>query len=302
METTDQPTELIKKASVLLEALPYIQRFKDSVFVVKYGGSFMDDPDPQVRAKVITDIAFLTQVGIKVVVVHGGGKAISRAMERAQLEPNFHKGYRVTDAASMKIVEHTLNTQINLEICEGLQSVGGRPISIHGNDVFRCQRLSKDENGEDLDIGFVGEITNVHVHKIKRALDQGYTPIISPVGLDHEGQAYNNNADVAASCVASALHARRLVYLSDVPGLLRNPKDPSSLISTLSVDQVPSLIADGTISAGMRPKVDSGVLALTNGVHRVHFIDGRLSHSLLLEIFTDKGIGTEILNVQQTHH
>lgn len=295
LKANDQET-LIEKAGVLLEALPYIQRFKDTIFVVKYGGSFMDDPDPQVRARVITDIAFLTSVGIKVVVVHGGGKAITRAMEDAKLDAHFHKGYRVTDAASMKIVEEVLNKKINLEICEGLQSKGGRPISIFGNDVFRCQRLSRDDKGEPLDIGFVGEITNVHIHKIQRALSQGYTPIVSPVGLDHAGQAYNNNADVAASCVASALHARRLVYLSDVPGLLRDPNDPRSLISTLPVSDVAGLIADGTISAGMRPKVDSGVLALANGVHRVHFIDGRLSHSLLLEIFTDKGIGTEIVN------
>ncbi|GHB90079.1 acetylglutamate kinase [Cerasicoccus arenae] len=289
--------DITTKAKVLLEALPYIQRFRGSIFVVKYGGSFMDDPDPEVRTRVATDIVFLASVGIKVVVVHGGGKAISRGMEEAGLKPVFTNGLRVTDEAAIKIVEKTLNGQINLDICELIQQKHGRPLGIPGNNVFLCEKQrSYDNEGNELDLGFVGSIKFVKAKLIKKALTDGYTPIISPVALDDNDQAHNTNADIAAAAVASALRARRLVYLSDVPGLLSNPSDPSSLISTLRVDEVAPLKANGVIGKGMIPKVDSAVHALNNGVHRVHFVDGREPHSILLEIFTDRGIGTEIVN------
>ncbi len=287
--------DIISKARVLLEALPYIQRFKGSTFVIKYGGRFMDDPDPHVRRRVATDIVFLTAVGIHVVVVHGGGKAISRSMEEAGLVPVFNKGLRVTDDKSIKIVEKTLNEEINLDIAEIIQHSAGRPLPMIGNKIFLCEKLTRDESNKPVDLGQVGEIKIVKTRIIQKALEEGYIPIISPIALDKEGRVYNTNADTAASHVASALHARRLVYLCDVPGLLNDPDDPESLISTLKVDQVEAYKAKGVIGSGMLPKVNSAVKAIENSVRRVHFVDGRMPHSLLLEIFTDRGIGTEIV-------
>jgi acetylglutamate kinase len=285
------------KAGVLLEALPYIQRFRGSIFVVKYGGAFMDDPDPAARTSVATDLAFLAAVGIQVVVVHGGGKAITRAMEAAGLKPEFRHGLRVTDEAAMRIVEQTLNGPTNAEICALLQQQGANPFGMKGNDVFLCQKhLPLNEKGEALDLGFVGEVNYVKTKLIKKALGENYLPVLSPIAVDELDHPYNTNADVAAAAVASALRARRLVYLCDVPGLLTNQNDPSTLISTLSASQVPDLKTRKIITSGMLPKVDSAVKALDQGVHRVHFVDGHRPHSLLLEIFTDQGIGTEIVN------
>ncbi len=285
------------KARVLLEALPYIQRFRGSIFVIKYGGAFMDDPDPAARLSVATDIVFLAAVGIQVVVVHGGGKAITRAMEAAGLKPEFRHGLRVTDEAAMRLVEQTLNGPTNLEICELLQQKSGRPLGMRGNDVFLCQKhCPLDDQGQPVDIGFVGDVTNVKTKLIKKALADGYTPIISPIAVDEVDHPFNTNADVAAAAVAGALRARRLVFLCDVPGLLTDPANPASLISTLPASQVPDLKARKIITSGMLPKVDSAVHALDNGVHRVHFVDGRCPHSTLLEIFTDQGVGTEIIS------
>lgn len=289
--------DITTKVEVLLEALPYIQRFRGSVFVVKYGGSFMDDPDAEVRSRVATDLAFLASVGIRVVVVHGGGKAITRAMDQAGLRATFApNGMRVTDRETVRIVRETLDEVVNLEICEIVQACGGRPLGLPGHRVLRTSPFTLDTPDGPLDLGFVGQVDSVDPAPILRALEQGYMPIVSPVGADEQGQPYNTNADVAASRVAAALHARRLVYLSDVPGLLRDPSDPDSLISSLPVGEVESLKQAGVISSGMLPKVDSAVEALTAGVNRVHFVDGRLAHSLLLEIFTDRGIGTEIVH------
>lgn len=289
--------EITKKAGILVEALPYIKRFRGSVFVVKYGGAFMDDPNPQVRASVAHDIAFLATVGINVVIVHGGGKAISRAMTRAGLEPVFKNGMRVTDEKTVSIVENVLNNEVNAEIADMLKSHDCEPCRIKGNDVLKCEKLlSKDENGEDVDIGYVGKVNEVDVDPILKAIEQGLTPVISPIAIGADAHAYNTNADVAASAVASALKARRLVFLCDVPGLMRDPKDHSTLISHLKLNEVEPLKKSGVIGGGMMPKVDSGVDALNKGVRRVHFIDGYMPHSLLLEIFTDKGIGTEIVS------
>lgn len=295
MTNLDQ-LDITTKASVLLEALPYIQRFRDAIFVVKYGGAFMDDADPAVRTRVATDIAFLAAAGIKVVVVHGGGKAITRALAESQVETRFEHGLRVTDSDSVKIVEHTLNKIVNLDICEILQAKRARPLGIHGNGILVCDKKDVQVDGESIDVGFVGETHTVKTKIIKKALKDGYIPVISPIACDENGQVYNTNADAAAARVAGALRARRLVYLCDVPGLMRDVKDPSSLISSLRADEVAGLVKDGTISSGMIPKTDSAVNALKNGVHRVHFIDGEQPHSLLLEIFTDKGVGTEIVN------
>lgn len=296
-EKSINEAELISKAGVLLEALPYIQRFHDSVFVVKYGGSFMDSEDPAARERVASDIVFLSSVGIKVVVVHGGGKAITRAMEKAAVKPQWRNGIRVTDEHTIKIVENTLNNEINADICRLIEKRKGVPVGMPGNLVNVCEKLeARDENGNPVDLGFVGDIKSVKTKIIKKALNEGKIPVISPIALDDEDRPYNTNADAAASAVASALKARRLVFMSDVPGLLADPKDPDTLISTLRVHEVPGLKKSGVISAGMIPKVDSAVRALQSGVRRVHFIDGRTPHSLLLEIFTDKGVGTEIVH------
>lgn len=290
-------TPAAQKAEVLLEALPYIQKFRGSTFVVKYGGSFMDDPNPEGRDRVATDIAFLAAVGIQVVVVHGGGKAITRAMDKAGIKSEFRGGMRVTDAATVKIVEETLNGEINGQICESLRARGANPLGMPGNHVNLCQRLmGADDQGNPVDIGFVGDIRLVKAKLIKKALADGFLPVVSPVALDEADQPHNTNADVAAAAVADALRARRLIFMSDVPGLLADPKDPSSLITTLKVSEVDDLKRKGIVAGGMIPKVDSAVKALREGVRRVHFIDGRVPHALLLEVFTDRGIGTEIVH------
>jgi acetylglutamate kinase len=279
---------LIEKADVLLEALPYIQRFRSSTFVVKYGGSFMDSPDEKVRNGVASDIVFLEAVGINPVVVHGGGKAITKAMEKAGIQATFVKGMRVTDDATMKVVEDVLFNVTNRDIVETILKLGGKARSFHGQDVFRCRQL-------DPDLGYVGEVTSVEVEAIKKCLRASVTPVISPIGLGDDGHIYNINADVAAAKLAMAIGARRLVFMSDVPGLMRDPKDPATLISHLEIKDVPALKASGVVDKGMIPKVDSAVEAVNAGVRRVHFVDGRIAHSVLLEIFTDKGIGTEVM-------
>jgi len=288
--------ELIAKAKVLHEALPYIQDFRGSTFVVKYGGSFMDDPDPTVRKRVATDIAFLAAVGINVVVVHGGGKAISRAMDSAGLKANFVNGLRVTDEATIAIVKKTLDEVVNKDVCDTLVAVRANPKGMPGDSVIVCEKLKVDDDGKPTDLGYVGDVTEIKVKLIKKEIAEGFMPVISPVAEGLDGKPYNVNADVAAGRVASALRARRLVYMSDVPGLLEDYHNPDSLISTVKVSDVEGLKKRGVIDKGMRPKVQSAVRALQDGVQRVHLIDGRMPHSLLLEIFTDKGVGTEIVH------
>jgi acetylglutamate kinase len=288
--------EITAKARVLLEAMPYIQDFHGSIFVVKYGGSFMDDPDPAVRTRVAYDLAFFAAVGINVVVVHGGGKAITKAMETAGLNATFVNGLRITDEATIAVVKRTLNEVVNKEVCDALARANARPKSLPGDSVLVCQKLTVDDDGNPVDLGYVGEVTEVKVKLIKKEIADGFVPVISPVAEAVDGKPYNVNADLVAGRVASALRARRLVYMSDVPGLLANPADPASLISTLKISQVDELKKKGVIDKGMRPKVASAIRALQEGVQRVHFIDGRLPHSLLLEVFTDKGIGTEIVS------
>ncbi len=280
-----------RKASILVEALPYVRRFRGSIFVVKYGGSFMDSADPAIRAGVAHDLVFLNFVGIRVVVVHGGGKAVTRELESRGLEAKFVNGLRITDSNAIEVVDEVLNGTVNEEVASFVASHDCDVQRIAGKQVLRCRKLEQDP-----DLGFVGEIKEVETDLILEALDAGKMPILSSTGSDDSGQCYNVNADTAAARVAMALGARRLVYLSDVPGLLRNPEDPDSLLSSLPVHQVQPLKEEGVIAQGMLPKVNSAVDALKSGVNRVHFIDGRLAHSILLEIFTDQGIGTEIVH------
>ncbi len=288
--------DLISKAATLLEALPYIQKFNHATFVVKYGGSFMDSPDAAVRQGVARDVVFLEAVEINPVVVHGGGKAITRAMEKAGLKANFIQGQRVTDEATVRIVDEVLSREINPEIVATINSLGGAAQGFAGPDIFRCRRITvKGPAGEDLDIGYVGEVVEVNTAPLLECLARGVTPVISPTARGADGKLHNCNADVAAAQVAIALKAQRLVFLSDVPGLLRDPKDPATVIPHLSIDEVPELKRLGVVDKGMIPKVDSAVAAIKAGVEKVSFVDGRVPHSLLLEIFTDEGVGTEVV-------
>ncbi len=286
---------LIAKAETLLEALPYIQKFSGSIVVIKYGGSFMDSPDLNIRNTVARDIVFLEAVEINPVVVHGGGKAISRAMERAGLKANFIQGQRVTDERTAEIADEVLSQEINPEIVTTINSLGGKARGFAGPDIFECRKATvTGPAGEVLDLGYVGEVIRVNTAPLLECIDQGITPVISPTARGTDGRIYNCNADVAAANTAIALKARRLVFMSDVPGLLREPTNPGSLISQLKVSEVEGLKKIGVIDKGMIPKVDSAASAIQTGVEKVSFVDGRVPHAVMLEIFTDQGVGTEI--------
>ena len=288
--------DLISKAATLLEALPYIQKFSGETFVVKYGGSFMDSPDPAIRNGVARDIVFLEAVEINPVVVHGGGKAITRAMEAAGLKANFVQGQRVTDEATVEIVERVLSREINPEIVSLINELGGRAKGFAGSDIFTCRKLLLDgPGGEKFDAGYLGEVIRVNTAPLLECIHQGITPVISPTARGEDGKIYNCNADVSAAHAAIALNAKRLVFMSDVPGLMRNPKDPATLITHLQISEVPGLKQAGIVDKGMIPKVDSAVTAIKSGVEKVSFVDGRVNHSVLLEIFTDEGVGTEVV-------
>ena len=290
--------DLIAKAGTLLEALPYIQKFSGATFVVKYGGSFMDSPDETVRTGVARDVVFLEAVEINPVVVHGGGKAITRAMEKAGLKANFIQGQRVTDEATVEIVDKVLTGEINPEIVRTINALGGQAVGFAGRDIFKCRKLWLDDRenpGKKIDIGYVGEVIEVNVAPLKESMWCGFTPVISPTARGEDGKIYNCNADVAAAMCAIALNAKRLVFMSDVPGLMRDPKAPDTLIAHLKTGEVPGLKSAGIVDKGMIPKVDSAVAAIKSGVEKVSFVDGRVPHAVMLEIFTDKGVGTEIV-------
>jgi len=287
--------DISRKAAVLIEALPYIQRFRNAIVVVKFGGSAMEDP-AHVES-VLDDIAFMECVGMKVVVVHGGGKEISRGMKEAGIDSTFVRGLRVTCARSIEVVEHVLKRDVNPRIVKTLASKGAPARSLNGEEIFRVRRMTETDpdSGEIRDWGFVGEPGEVRTGPIYAMLAEGLIPVVTPLGLGPENRIHNINADVAAAAIAKALKARKLAFLSDVPGLLRDPADPMSLIPTLRLDEVEWLVEQGVISGGMLPKIQSCIEALEAGVRKVHMIDGRLFHSLLMEMFTDKGVGTEIV-------
>ena len=292
--------KLIAKATTLLEALPYIQRFRGETFVTKYGGSFMDSNDPTIRSSVARDIVFLEAVGINPVVVHGGGKAITQALVDSGISTQFEQGYRITTPESVKVVEQVLSHKVNSDIVEMINQNGGKAHGFSGTEIFRCKPFRPiSSTGNEIDIGLVGEVTEVNLEPLKKCIEQDITPVISPTAIGEDGEIYNCNADVAAGQTAVALRPKRLVYMSDVPGLLKNPDDPNSVISHLPADEIEELKNSGIISKGMIPKADSAVQAVAAGVEKVFFIDGRMNHSLLLEIFTDAGVGTEIVNNEQ---
>jgi len=287
--------EVVEKAAVLIEALPYIQKFKGETVVVKFGGSVMDDQ--AAVSAILKDIAFMACVGLRPVVVHGGGKAISQRMKEVGVQPRFVHGLRVTDEAAMQVVEQVLNNEINPNLVSVLESFGCPARGLRGNDVLEVvpRKAHDPDTGEEVSLGLVGEVVGVDRAPVEAYLQAGLTPVVSPLGRDAERRVNNVNADEAAAALACELKARKLVFLSDVPGLLREPGRPESLISTLPEKEVEGLIRSGVIAGGMLPKVQGGIRALQSGVNKIHIIDARFPHSLLLELFTDKGVGTEIV-------
>lgn len=281
------------KAEVLVGAIPYIRKFRNETVVIKYGGSAM--VDSQLKKSVIRDIAMLKYLGINPIVVHGGGKEISALLARMGKESVFVDGLRVTDSETASVAEMVLSGSIGKSLVENLESMGIKACGINGKDghTMMAKKLV-DEKGRDL--GFVGEIEKVDVSLIKTLIDADYVPVISPVGVDSYSQTYNINADYAASAIAGALHAEKLVFLTDVEGILKDKNDPSSIISRMNADEAKRLMHEGVIKGGMIPKVECCLDALEKGVQTVHVLDGRLPHSILLEIFTAEGIGTMMLS------
>lgn len=280
----------LEKAEVLIEALPYIQRFNRKIVVIKYGGSAM--LDEELKRNVIKDAVLLKLVGFKPIIVHGGGKEISRWVGKVGMEPKFINGLRVTDKDTMEIAEMVL-AKVNKELVTLVQSLGVKAVGISGKDggLLSCKKKMAD--GED--IGFVGEITKVDPQILYDLLENDFLPIVFPVGYDEEFQTYNINADDAACAIAKAVHAEKLAFLSDIEGVYKDKDDPSSLISELHVHEAEAMIGEGYVGGGMIPKLQNCIHAIEEGVNRVHILDGRIPHSLLLEIFTNKGIGTAIL-------
>lgn len=291
--------DAINKADVLIEALPYIQRFRGSTIVVKFGGSAMEDKAHY--ESILADVAFMECVDMAPVIVHGGGKAISKRMQEQGLQTEFVAGLRVTDHNTIRIVAEVIKEEVNPRIVATIEKHGGRAQGLNGEDIFRVAKLTRKDSqtGEELDWGFVGSLQEVDIEPILTCIAADTIPVITPLGKGEDGNIYNINADDAAAATAKALKARKLVFLSDVPGLLKNPDDPESILSTLSMHRVEDLIEKSVIAGGMLPKVKAGVDALHAGVVKVHIVDGRLPHSLLLEIFTDKGVGTEIVHDEQ---
>ncbi len=282
--------KILGKAEVLIEALPYIQKFNRKIIVVKYGGSAMSDEELQ--RNVIKDVTLLKLVGFKPIIVHGGGKEISRWVGKVGMEPKFINGLRVTDEATMELAEMVLG-KVNKELVQLVQSLGVRAIGVSGKDGGLLKVTKKYSGGED--IGFVGEVQKVNAEILWDLLEKDFLPIVCPVGMDEAFQTFNINADDAACAIARAMNAEKLAFLTDIEGVYKDPGDPETLISELQISEARKLMEDGFIGGGMLPKLNNCIDAIENGVSRVHILDGRIAHCLLLEIFTNKGIGTAIL-------
>ena len=281
----------LDKAQVLIEALPYIQRFNRKIIVVKYGGSAM--VDEELKKRVIEDVTLLKLVGFKPIIVHGGGKEISKWVAKTGMEPKFINGLRVTDENTMEIAEMVLG-RVNKSLVQLVESLGVRAIGISGKDGGLLRVDKKYSDGQD--IGYVGEIKHVNAPVLFDLLENDFLPIICPVGLDDDYNTYNINADDAACAIAEAVHAEKLAFLSDIEGVYRDQNNPETLISELKVSEARQLMEEGYIGGGMLPKLNNCIDAIENGVSRVHILDGRIPHCLLLEIFTNRGIGTAILD------
>ena len=284
----------LDKAEILIEALPYIQRFSGKIIVIKYGGSAM--LDDELKMKVIKDAVLLKLVGFKPVIVHGGGKEINRWVDKVGMEHEFIDGFRVTDGDTMELVEMVLS-KVNKDLVAKVQSLGVNAAGISGKDGGLIKVKKKMPEGKD--IGFVGDIVSVDTKLVEDLIEKDFLPVIFPLGMDDEFNTYNVNADEAAAAIATGLHAEKLVFLSDVEGVREDPDDPESVLSELFVHEAEELIEKGVISGGMLPKIQNCIDALKGGITRIHIMDGRIPHSLLLEIFTNKGIGTAILSDEE---
>ena len=282
--------QYLDKAEVLIEALPYIQKFNRKVIVVKYGGSAMVDEN--LKKRVIEDVTLLKLVGFKPIIVHGGGKELSRWVSKVGMAPKFLNGLRATDEPTMELAEMVLG-KVNKELVQMVESLGVRAIGLSGKDGGLLNVTKKYSNGED--IGYVGEIQKVNADILWDLLDKDFLPIVCPIGLDDSFHTYNINADDAACAIARAMNAEKLAFLTDIEGVYKDPNDPSTLISELQISEAKEFIEKGYIGGGMLPKLNNCIDAIENGVSRVHILDGRIPHCLLLEIFTNKGIGTAIL-------
>lgn len=282
---------VMEKAQVLIEALPYIQRFNRKIIVVKYGGSAM--VDEELKKHVIQDVALLKLVGFKPIIVHGGGKEISKWVSKVGMEPVFVNGLRKTDEATMEIAEMVLN-KVNKSLVQMVEELGVSAVGISGKDGGLLKVEKKLSKGED--IGYVGEITEVNPQLLYDLLEKDFLPIVCPIGMDDNYHSYNINADDAACAIARAVEAEKLAFLTDIEGVYKDPDDKDTLISELTVSEAKKLITDGFIGGGMLPKLNNCIDAIENGVSRVHILDGRIAHCLLLEIFTNRGIGTAILD------
>ena len=289
--------QYLDKAQVLIEALPYIQRFNRKIIVVKYGGSAMVDEN--LKKRVIEDVTLLKLVGFKPIIVHGGGKEISKWVGKVGMEPKFINGLRVTDADTMEIAEMVLG-RVNKSLVQLVEELGVRAIGISGKDGALLKVDKKYSDGQD--IGYVGEIKEVNGQILFDLLEKDFLPIVCPVGLDDDYNTYNINADDAACAIARAVKAEKLAFLTDIEGVYKDPKDPDTLISELRVDEAQELMKEGYIGGGMLPKLQNCIDAIENGVSRVHILDGRIPHCLLLEIFTNRGIGTAILNNKESRY
>jgi len=286
--------EYIEKAKVLSEALPYFRQFYGKTVVIKYGGSAMEDEE--IRQTIAKDIVLMKYVGMNPVVVHGGGKAINEVMAKMGKTPVFHNGMRVTDEETRDIVEMVLVGRINKEVVSLINRAGGKAVGISGKDGDLIQATKyRLENEPDVDIGYVGKVSRINPDPIRTLEQAGYIVVVAPIGFGDDGQTYNINADSVAGEIAAALKAEKLVLLTDTPGILREKGDESSLISTLEPSQVRNLIESGVIDGGMLPKIEACERALEAGVGKTHIIDGRILHALLLEIFTDRGVGTQLV-------
>ncbi len=285
----EKMNQYLEKANVLIEALPYIQRFNRKIIVVKYGGSAM--ADEELKKKVIADVVLLKLVGFKPIIVHGGGKEISRWVEKVGMKPKFINGLRVTDEDTMEVAEMVLN-KVNKELVSHVQELGVKGAGISGKDGGLLKVKKRFAGGED--IGFVGEITEVNPQILLDLIEKDFLPVVCPIGMDENFQTYNINADDAACAIAKAVGAEKLAFLTDIEGVYKDKDDPDSLLSEMSVSEAKELMESGFIGGGMLPKLGNCIDAVENGVSRVHILDGRIPHFLLLEIFTNKGIGTAI--------
>lgn len=284
-------SKLVEKAKILIEALPYIQVLSGKTVVIKYGGSAMNDE--KIKNTILQDLTLLKYVGVNPILVHGGGNEINNMLGRLNIESKFHEGMRVTDKDTMEVVEMVLSGKINKQIVADLNDLGARAIGVSGKDANLIQAKKKPSK-DGFDLGYVGQIVKVNVELLNELTENGYIPVIAPIGVGEDGESYNINADIVAGEIAAALHAEKLMFLTDIDGIHMDPKDPDTLISIISVDQIYRLMEQRIIKGGMIPKVMGCIRGIEQGVSRTHIVNGTSPHPIILEIFTDKGIGTMV--------